>query len=250
MADDGGSKYELGRLILDYLRAFMWPGVVVIFGLLYWQDVLGLIEEREVNIFGLEVGPAVNELQATTQQELLDVQALVEELKASYRHDLEIISAQAGTEELIDEAVERAEEAAEGVETKLESLRENFDQETLAIVQNSTNAIRTEPEATTGATTRGEKAAAFERQGFTAILARRLDDAVAAFENAYEVWPEYHNVEEIARYLTDISESPKAEEGVKWEAIERRTLTEFSWGMPDDLRQEFRSRTTSNGPNK
>ena len=29
MAAEGGQRYELGRLILDYLRTFMWPVIVV-----------------------------------------------------------------------------------------------------------------------------------------------------------------------------------------------------------------------------
>jgi hypothetical protein len=29
MAAEGGQRYELGRLILDYLRTFMWPVVIV-----------------------------------------------------------------------------------------------------------------------------------------------------------------------------------------------------------------------------
>jgi hypothetical protein len=29
MAAEGGQRYELGPLILDYLRTFMWPVIVI-----------------------------------------------------------------------------------------------------------------------------------------------------------------------------------------------------------------------------
>jgi hypothetical protein len=39
MAVDGGQRYELARLVLEYLRTLMWPLVVVAFGIFYWDDL-------------------------------------------------------------------------------------------------------------------------------------------------------------------------------------------------------------------
>ncbi|MGH6901096.1 MAG: hypothetical protein ACREJ5_31845 [Geminicoccaceae bacterium] len=63
--------------------------------------------------------------------------------------------------------------------------------------------VQTTPLATV-ARARADEAAAFERAGFEAILERRLDDAIAAFESARAVSPDDHNVDEIAAYLARV----------------------------------------------
>jgi hypothetical protein len=125
MAAEGGQRYELGPLILDYLRTFMWPVIVIALATFQFEDLMEVVKGREVNIFGLEIGPAVARLQETTEQELADLQALVAELKANYRRELEAAGrsgAGAPTEATVSE---QTREGAQAVETKLSSLRAN-----------------------------------------------------------------------------------------------------------------------------
>ena len=46
-----------------------------------------------------------------------------------------------------------------------------------------------------------KRAAAAERQGFEDLLERDIDGAIDAFGKAYEIWPDYHNVQEILESL-------------------------------------------------
>jgi hypothetical protein len=92
---------------------------------------------------------------------------------------------------------------------------------------------------------RADQAAAFERAGFQAILDRRLEDAIAAFESAREVWPDYHNVAEIADYLAQVEATADPLDDSDWAAIDRTILTRYSWGMPAQLRDSFRARVTT-----
>ena len=257
MAADGGQRYELGRLILDYLRTFMWPLVVVAFGIFYWDDLRELVEGREVNIFGVEIGPAVAQLQERTEQELVDLQALVADLKTSYRRELEAALAGQRSPSASAEAPvsEQTREAAQAVEAKLSSLRANLGREAQALrevtVQQALpqqsalpgDALQPAPPGAPDA--RLDQAAAFERTGFQAILDRRLDDAIAAFESAREVWPDYHNVAEIADYLAQAKATAGPLDDSDWAAIDRTILTRYSWGMPAQLRDGFRARVTT-----
>jgi hypothetical protein len=256
MAAEGGQRYELGRLILDYLRTFMWPAIVIVLAIFYFEDLMEVVKGREVNIFGLEIGPAVARLQETTEQELTDLHALVAELKANYRRELET-AVRDGTGAPSEAAVsEQTREAAQAVETKLSSLRANFDREAQALreaaiqqalpqqAQLPQSAAQTAP-APGLPTARAEEAARFERAGFEAILERRLDDAIRAFESAREVWPEYHNVAEIADYLARMRANQAPLDAADWAALERTLLTRYSWGMPADLRDTFRTRVTA-----
>lgn len=256
MAAEGGQRYELGRLILDYLRTFMWPVIVVALAIFYFEDLMEVIKGREVNIFGLEVGPAVAQLQETTKQELADLQALVAELKANYRRELEA----AGRSETgaPAEAVvsEQTQQAAQAVETKLSSLRANLDREAQALREAAIQQALPQQTAVPPSpvqmapvpglpTARSEQAAAFERAGFQAILERRLDEAIRAFERAREAWPEYHNADEIANYLARMQANQAPLDDADWAAIDRTMLTRYSWGMPADLRDTFRARVTA-----
>ena len=95
------------------------------------------------------------------------------------------------------------------------------------------------------ASARADEAAAFEQAGFEAILDRRLDDAIAAFEQAREVWPDYHNVAEIAAYLARAKATEAPLDAATWAAVDRTILTKYSWGMPANLRDAFRARISA-----
>lgn len=44
--------YARSRLILEYLRAFAWPLVVLLILVVYRQDLVQLVSEREFEAFG------------------------------------------------------------------------------------------------------------------------------------------------------------------------------------------------------
>ena len=218
-----------------------------------------LIKGREVNILGVEIGPAVAQLQETTEQELADLQALVVELEANYRRELEAAGARQPPSGASTAAAasEETREAAQAIETKLSSLRANLDREAQALheaaIQQALPHQAALPQSPIQMATpapglppaRAEQAAQFERAGFEAILDRRLDDAIRAFENAREAWPDYHNVDEIADYLARMRANQAPLDAADWASIDRTMLTRYSWGMPADLRDTFRAQVTA-----
>jgi hypothetical protein len=249
MAEERSNNYELGRLILEYLRVFMWPMVLLIIVLIYWEDFFALVRDREVNVFGLEIGPTVERIQrveAATQQELQDIAVLVRTLQENYEQDLEaaIEQLRAGEATAALPAVpERATAVATDIETKLSSLRDNLDREVLQIQQVAAQQPRQQQTAIPPpADTRAERAAMLERRGLEAILSHNLDAALQAFTEARVVWPDYHNVAEIQRYLAQLKQAGSLTNEREWIAVERTLLTEYSWGIPADLRSELRRR--------
>jgi len=256
MAADGGQRYELGRLILDYLRTFMWPVIVIALAIFYFEDLMEVVKGREVKVLGVEIGPAVAQLQETTEQELADLQALVAELEANFRRELEAAGGDEAAAPAETAVSEQTQEAAQAVETKLSSLRANLDREAQALREAAIQqalppqvALPQSPVQMAPApslpSARAEQAARFERAGFEAILDRRLDDAISAFESAREAWPEYHNIDEIADYLARMRANPAPLDAADWAEIDRTMLTRYSWGMPADLRDTFRTRLTA-----
>jgi len=87
-----------------------------------------------------------------------------------------------------------------------------------------------------------------EEAGFQALLAGDLMKARQYFESAYELLPILHNVDEIYNRLLTISQIERYENASNSEQqkilqdIYRQILDQYSWGMPNDVKQEMRRR--------
>ncbi|GAB4394654.1 MAG: hypothetical protein Tsb0032_21810 [Kiloniellaceae bacterium] len=226
MADSGGKDYALGRLVLDYIKAFMWPVVAIIVVLIYQDDVRQILSEREVDIFGLRIGERVEQIESQAMAEIEDLRLLLEAQQAA-------LDAEAAPELRAD------------IETKLQSLENNLSRE-IARLQVEQQALQAAPPAQRQITVEAEgnrasRAAAAERRGFEALLDREVRTALQAFEEARAIWPDYHNVAEIARLLDRQREQLDSPDSPAWPQLYREILTRYSWGLPEDIRAEIRA---------
>ncbi len=230
MADDGGKDYVLGRLILDYIKAFMWPVVAIIVVLIYQDDVRRILSEREVDIFGLRIGEKVEQIESQAMAEIEDIRLLLEAQQAAQQADA---------------GAEAAPQISEDIEAKLKSLETNLSRE-ISRVQVEQQALQAAPPTDRQTTveaegSRARNAAAAERRGFEALIDHDVKAAIAAFDEARRIWPEYHNVAEIGRALRRLEASLADPASDAWPRLYREILTRYSWGLPDDLRNEIRA---------
>lgn len=230
MTDGSGKNYALGRLILDYIKAFMWPVVAVIVVLIYQDDVRQILSEREVDIFGLRIGEKVEQIESQAMAEIEDIRLLLEAQQAAQQADA---------------GAEAAPQISEDIDAKLRSLETNLSRE-ISRVQVEQQTLRTAPPAERQATveadsSRAGKAAAAERRGFEALIDHDVKAAIAAFDEARRIWPEYHNVAEIGRALRRLEDALADPASDAWPRLYREVLTRYSWGLPDDLRKEIRT---------
>ena len=217
MADES-PNYALGRLILEYIRAFLWPVVALVVILVYQDDVRTLLQERQVDIFGLRIGERVEQIESRALAEISDIKALLDEQQSR-------LSGSGSPEVLAD------------VGAKLSSLERNLSREIASVQAVQSVPAAALPERSVAAVepnTRSERAAAAERQGFEALIQRDLGAATRAFEQARTIWPDYHNVAEISRLLSATRAEPD------WPELYRTILTQYSWGLPEDLRPALR----------
>ncbi len=228
-SDGKGKDYALGRLVLDYIRAFMWPLVAVIVVVIYQDDVRKILSEREVDIFGLRIGEKVEQIESQTMAEIEDIRLLLERQQAA---------ASAG---------ESAPQVSEDLAAKLSSLERNLSRE-ISRVQSEQQVLQAAPPSTRQAVieaqsqqaSRSSLAAAAERRGFEALIDHDVEAAIAAFEEARDIWPEYHNVAEITRALKKRRETLANPDAAAWTELYRDILARYSWGLPSDLRPAFR----------
>ena len=90
-----------------------------------------------------------------------------------------------------------------------------------------------------------------ERDGFRYILDGKLEEARRSFEQAYNAYPTYHNVDEIYhqvltqdRISAYNSGSSNEKQSIQRE-IMQEIVVQFYWGMPEDLLNEMKSRLAS-----
>lgn len=227
MASDNNAPYALGRLVLEYLRTFMWPVIAIAVVLLFQDDVRGILENREVELAGVvRIGPQIEQLQQQASEEIADIRAL-----------LQAQQARAGT---VDSGT--MDQVSADIENKLTNLSSRLSRGVAQIRQTEPAVVPGQPAApAVAAQMRVQKVSTLERRGFSALLERDIETAIRAFEEAVELWPEYHNVSEILKLLTEWRADLSDAQSPRWKELYRTVLADLSWGMPGDLRPEFRS---------
>lgn len=99
----------------------------------------------------------------------------------------------------------------------------------------------------------------YEREGFDAIIEGNLSQASESFGKAYNIFPVYHNVDEIYnRVLTEneINKYNQAnqeeEKNQQISLIMHNILRNYSWGMPVEILEKFKKKLVEdiNSPDK
>lgn len=192
---------ELAKLILEYLKVLLWP-VILLFVLGFYGDqVVQILETRNVDAFGLKISGDLDSLSDNYEQEINSLKALIAELENGNK------------DQLI---------------TKLDRISGNVKQEI--------NLMRTQLSSPDDRLLEDKKQQAIqaERNGFEAIIQGDLNTALAEFTTAKALWPTYHNVAEIHRLLSGQASQLNTPE--QWASLCSTILEKYSWGIPKDIR--------------
>ncbi len=220
MGESGKSKAEI---ILEYIKAFVWPVFIIAFVLVFPD-----LQNRKVKIGNLvEFGDRVGSLEKTIQQQLI-----------SQKDDLKLINENADSPAKVREYVNKLllslENAQKGVKKEAVSISADIQrpsqQETLRQVSNK-NRENIQSTSTT--------ALDWEEQGFDYLLKRDLENALHAFTEAEAIWPDFHNVAEIRNLLDREKNSKGRNASEKWKYVYSEILTKYSWGVPSNSRKEM-----------
>jgi ATP-dependent Clp protease ATP-binding subunit ClpA len=231
MATERGDSYALGRLILDYVRTFMWPALVLVLLFGYGDRIWNLLDSREFELAGvLKLGQQVSQIKENTNEELDDIRALLAAVQSGGGSNTKIVK---------------------DIEAKLEKVEGNLDREVRQIRSAEANtgdrsksvqkSLKSTKSVGASAIT---SARAQERRGFEALLKRDFNAARKAFDAAFASYPEYHNVKEIRSILDSKRAALTDPRSPEWDKLHQRILTDLSWGMPADLRPRFRDLVT------
>jgi len=225
-------SYELAKIVLDYIRALIWPVMLVAGAFLFNEDIIKLINEREIKFAGLEIGSKVteriNSVKENTKAELEDIKELLQEFDAAKTQSLDT-----------------ATQISEKIIEKITTLNKNIDKDVGQISQDVSVLQENHPKRSS-LPNQQQDAMEFESKGFQFLLDRDIEEAINAFTKAEELWPSYHNILEIKQFLlsekTRLLNTENTNNDLAWEKVYVTLLSKYSWGMPDDFREKFRNK--------
>jgi hypothetical protein len=195
---------EFAKLFHDYLKTLIWPVILLVIVFSYEKEVMGLLENREIDAFGLKIGARIKDFSANYENELQELRM--------------VIDATPNNEALL---------------TKIETIDQNASRELAQVQEASINTKLIKDQ-----TVSKFSVAAAERAGFEAILDRNVDVAISQFGSARKIWADYHNVSELEKVLKRKKSNLNNE--ANWQDLEELILQKYSWGMPSDIRARFR----------
>ncbi len=196
---------ENSNQILEYIKVLKWPLILIIGFTLYSDKLFSIIENREVDAFGLKIGKQVDEVSSNYKAELEALKTIIKNSK-----DNSLLK-------------------------KVEIIETNLERE---LAQVKLTALTKEAPSST--ITRNKKVAKLERDGFIAVLNRDVNAAISAFSEASDLWPDYHNVSEIKKLLLRNKNNFSGNESSEaWDNVINVIGDKYSWGMPSDVREQL-----------
>jgi hypothetical protein len=77
-------------------------------------------------------------------------------------------------------------------------------------------------------------------RGIKSLLNRDLDGAIAAYNDAYSLWPTFRNVDEIRRALINAETAARSTpNGPDWQGIYKQVIQLDLRGLPTDVKQQL-----------
>ena len=82
-SDDAKQIFPRAHILLEYLRTLIWPLLVIVVVFAYRQDIMRVVESREIKVGPVEVGRKLEDLNDKTKDELQTVAARLERIEGA-----------------------------------------------------------------------------------------------------------------------------------------------------------------------
>lgn len=219
-------RLEYFKLGPEYIKVVLWPLAVILLVIFFKDEVATIIKFREVAFAGVKIGQHVKDVNKNVQVELADIHQMIKELEATIKKN-------PGASEASRKIGKKIEVLSANLNKDISQL--NTDQMGGATIADSRNEI--------GGTR--TQAKLWEQKGFEFIIAKDVDKAIEAFSKSKANWPEYHNVAKIHQVLIErrpaLIDSQASDYEQAWRKFAKLLLTDYSWGMTDNVRLRLRN---------
>lgn len=223
MANDNSHNRALA--VLEYAKAFIWPLLIVTLLIVFNSDIHKIIEGGGWSVGPVKVEQRVNVMANAIQNQFIAQKDLATKIQENPGDTAKV--------------KEYADKLIENIKTSQQGLTKDIDQLKAVIPAQQSGSNEQGPP------TKDKPATAqdWELKGFDALVAKDVDTAIDSFAQAESIWPQYHNVAEIRSLLVSKREALKDPKSAEWKAIHSRILSDYSWGMPPNVREKLKAGT-------
>jgi|GEM_PF-2474843 len=223
----GESSKSKAELILEYVKVFIWPVLITIAVLVYHNLALDIIKNRKWKVGIVEVGERVETLEKAVQEQLIFQKDNLESIKEHANNPDKV-------KQIADMLLLSLKNTQVGVKQEARSIGANIERPVQQGSSQDGAKYNSEAKKSTPTT-----AVEWEKQGFSYLLSKNIDDALRAFTEAETIWPDFHNVSEIRSLLVKEKNFAKGGATTNWNRIYNSILKDYSWGMPSDARKKM-----------
>lgn len=209
------------ELVLESIKIFMWPLVILVAIFWFGNDLKDMLKNRSFKIGLVEVGDRISNLEGSVQGGLI-----------SQKDFLNQILENADDSIMVRELTEKALQDIKNAQIDIQEEIQNISQAVPELSQAT-------PEQVKSTSTKALTAQDWEDKGFQALLARNITAVIEALTEAEKIRPDLHNVSEIRRLMVKNKELLKDPNSQSWKIVYQEILKKYSWGMPSYARQQM-----------
>lgn len=213
---ESNSQTHPAMLVLEYLKVFIWPLLLLVGVLMFRPQIVEIISTRELSLGSLTVGKKIEGIGNSMQQQLAIQKRYIAEMEAH-----------ADNPALVREN-------ARWLLGVIPTVQKNVGQDIVALQQAIQEGEAPSRGAPPASRESQKTASDWEQKGFEALLAKDVDAAIGAFSQAEALSPGYHNVAEIQRLLADRHDALKAKDA-DWKSVYKPIVGRYSWGVPPEV---------------
>ena len=253
---------ERSELILEYLKLFVWPVLIIVLVLVFRNPIISVLDSGDIEIEILGVKLKGSKANMEQVDDLKKKEATLQENLNILSKDLENLQAiknRITTENLdlknrLDNLLIEQQKSGVNVKASREQLsqevaRAKDDAEASNQVYNDAKQRVTQSQMLVNES-KFQTAKKYETSGFQNLVSDRFKQSLDDFENAYQAYPEYHNVEEISKLLRKNIKKlndPSRRNPAKIN-IYRQILESYSWGISADIKEAMQRFLALNDP--
>ena len=218
-----GNQQSRSVVVLEYAKTFVWPVLVVALLIVFNPEIHDLIKGGGWSVGPIKVEQRVNVLSNAVQGQFIAQKDLATKIQENPADTAKV-------KEYADKLLENIRTSQQGLSKEVEQLK--------AIIPAQQSGTNDQAPTTVD---KPVTAQGWEQKGFEALIAKDVDTAINSFAQAESIWPQYHSVAEIRSLLVSKREGLKDPNSPEWKSIQMKIVSDYSWGMPPDVRQKLKA---------
>jgi replication initiation and membrane attachment protein DnaB len=209
------------EFILESIKVFMWPVIILIALFWFGSDLKEMLSNRSFKIGMVEVGDRISNLEGSVQGGLISQKDVLNQILENANDSVKV-------RELTEKALQDIKNTQIDIQEEIQNISKAVPELSQAT-----------PEQVKSSSAKTLTAQDWEEKGFQALLNRNIDGVIQALTESEKIRPNLHNVSEIRRLMVKNKVSLSDPTSEQWKIVYAEILEKYSWGLPSSARQQM-----------